>query len=146
MIAREVFARLLEDMGCAVQSVGRMRRLAESKAMDDTAADEVSTKDNSVLTPNRPVEESTRHHLKWIAQVSEYWPLLKQATLLDEEMLALTADKPLNHHPFTPSRPLPNAGELFCWALGSDPALLTLLTHQILIIYADLVLANKLVP
>ena len=101
-------------MGRAVQSVGRMRRFAKSKVMDDTDADEVSTEDSGVLTPNRPVEESTRHYLKWVAQVSEYWPLL------DEEMLELTGDKPLNHHPFTPSRPLPNAGESSRWALCTD--------------------------
>ena len=97
-----------------------MRRLAKSKAMDDTDADEVSTNDSSVLTPNRPVEESTRHYLKWVAQVSEYWPLSELAILLDEEMLELTADKPLNHHPFTRSRPLPNAGESSRWALCTD--------------------------
>ncbi|EDR03949.1 uncharacterized protein LACBIDRAFT_306674 [Laccaria bicolor S238N-H82] len=43
-ITREVVARLPTDVGCAMQSVGRMRRFASSKAMDDTDPDEVSTR------------------------------------------------------------------------------------------------------
>ena len=57
-------ARLPKDVGCAVQSVGWMRRLPKSKAIDDTDADKVSAEDSGVVTPNRPVEESTRHPLK----------------------------------------------------------------------------------
>jgi len=60
-ITREVVARLPKVVGCGVQSVGRMRRLATSKAMDGTDADEVSAEDSGVLTPNRPVEEPTLH-------------------------------------------------------------------------------------
>ena len=84
---------MLKDIGCAVQSVGRMRSFVNFKAMGDTDADEVSTEDSGVLTPNRPVEESTRYHLKWVAQVSEYWALSKLATLSDEEMLELRRTK-----------------------------------------------------
>ena len=65
-------ARLSKDVRCAVQSVGRMRRLAKLKAMDDTIADEVPPEDIGVLTPNRPVEEPSLHRLKWVAQVSDY--------------------------------------------------------------------------
>ena len=56
-----------QGRGCAVQNVGGMRRLAKSKAMDNT---KVSTEDSGVHTPNRPLEQSTRHRLKWVAQAS----------------------------------------------------------------------------
>ena len=111
-ITREVVARFLKELGCAVQSVGQMRRFAKFKAMDDTDADEVSTEDSGVLTPNNPVEESTRHRLKWVTQVCEYWLPSKVDTLWDEETLEL---KP---HLFTPSHPLLNTGEASCWILA----------------------------
>jgi uroporphyrin-III C-methyltransferase len=146
-ITREVVARLPKDVGCAVQSVGRMRRLAKSKTMDDTDADEVSAEDSGVLTPNRPVEEPTLHRLKWVAQVSEYWPLSKLATLSEEEMLELTVDKPLNPPTIHSLSPTPKPGRIVLLGSGpGHPALLTLLTHQILTTHADLVLADKLVP
>lgn len=74
-------ARLLKDMGSGVQSVGRRKRLTKPKAMDDTDADEVSTKDGDVLIPNRPVEQLTRHRLKLVAQVRQYGLLSKLDTL-----------------------------------------------------------------
>ena len=60
---------------------------AKSQAVDDTDADKVSAEPSGVLPPNPAVEESTRHRLKWLAQVSEFWPLSKLATHSDEEML-----------------------------------------------------------
>jgi len=104
-------AGLPKDVGCAVQSVGQMRRLAKLKTMDDTDADEVSADGSGVLTPNRPVEEPNLHRLKWVTQVSEYWPLSKLASLSEEEMLELTADKP---------DPPPNPGASSSLALGPD--------------------------
>ena len=136
--------RLPKDVGCAVQSIGQMRRLA--KLVDDTNADEVSTDSSGVLTPNRPIEEPTLHRLKWVAQVREYWALSKLPTLSEEEMLELTADKPLH------SLSLPTSKPRCIILLGSGPGhlslltLLTLLTHQILNTHVDLMLADKLIP
>lgn len=55
---REVVVRLLEDMGCAVQSIVQMRMFSKSKAMDNSDADEVCTEESGVLTPNQ-----TSYHL-----------------------------------------------------------------------------------
>ena len=125
-------------------NVGRMRRLAASKAMDDT---KVSTEYSGVLTPDPPVEQSARHRLKWVAQVSEYWRLSKLATFSGEEMLGPTADKPLNRLLTHTLSPTPTLGRIVLLGSGhGHPALLNLLTDQILTIHADLALANKLVP
>jgi len=94
-----------------------MRRLAKSKAMDDTDADEVSAEDSGVLTPNRRVEQSTRLRLKRVAHVSKCWPLSKIATLSDNGMIELAADKPLNPPPIHAILPTPKHGRII--PLGS---------------------------
>ena len=130
--------RLPKDVGCAVQSVGRMRRLAKSKAMDDTDVDEVSAEDSGT---NRLVKQSTRHCLKWVAQlVSEYWPLSKLlATLSDEERLEPTADRPVNPSPIHTLSATRKRRRIVLLGSGhGHSALLTLFTHQILAIHAGL--------
>ncbi|EDR13104.1 uncharacterized protein LACBIDRAFT_322550 [Laccaria bicolor S238N-H82] len=111
--------------------------------MDDIDADEVPAEDSDVLTPDRSIEQPTRHRLKLIAQVSEYWLLSKLATVSDEQMLELTVDKPLNPRHIHAFSPTPKIWRIILLGSGT---LLTLLTHQMLAIHADLMLADKLVP
>lgn len=66
----------------------------------------------------------------------------KLSTLSDEEVLEPTADKPLNPPTIQAFSPTPKRGRII---LGSG-TLLTLLTHQILTIHLNLILADKLVP
>ena len=106
-------------------------KVCEIQAMDDTDADEVSTEDSGVLTPNHPVEESTRHRLKWVTQAREYRLPSKIGTLWDEETLEL---KPLNPPPIHTFSSTPKHGRSILLGFGT---LLTLLTHQILTIQVD---------
>ena len=53
-----------------MRCVGQVRRLVKSKVINDADADEVSAENFGVPTPNPPVEESTRHRLRQLAQVS----------------------------------------------------------------------------
>ena len=122
-----------QGRGCAVQNVGRMRRLAKSKTVDDT---NVSTENSGVLTPNRPVEQSARHRLKWVAP-------LQTSYLLGRRDARGQTSEPITHsHPPAHSHTRANCPA----GLWARTPLLNLLTDQILTIHADLALANKLVP
>ncbi|KAF6761380.1 uroporphyrin-III C-methyltransferase [Ephemerocybe angulata] len=123
---------------------------------------------SAVSTPNRPVPtrsstetetESTRRRMKWVAQVSEYWPLSKLASLTPDDMTALlegrVPETPLTQSlmslalPPTPTHNLPNSkrGRIFLVGSGpGHPSLLTQATHTVLTRLADLVLSDKLVP
>ncbi|KAF5332483.1 hypothetical protein D9611_005330 [Ephemerocybe angulata] len=138
-----------------------------SQDMDDDGHDEIE-EDSAVSTPNRPVPtrsstetetESTRRRMKWVAQVSEYWPLSKLASLTADDMTALlegrVPETPLTQSlmslalPPTPAHNLPNSkrGRIFLVGSGpGHPSLLTQATHTVLTRLADLVLSDKLVP
>ncbi|KAF5332480.1 hypothetical protein D9611_005333 [Ephemerocybe angulata] len=147
----------------AVRNVGPQ----VSQDLDDDGHDEIE-EDSAVSTPNRPVPtrsptetetESTRRRMKWVAQVSEYWPLSKLASLSPDDMTALlegrVPETPLTQSlmslalPPTPAHNLPNSkrGRIFLVGSGpGHPSLLTQATHTVLTRLADLVLSDKLVP
>ncbi|KAG6852547.1 hypothetical protein C0991_011008 [Blastosporella zonata] len=170
-IRRDIVSRLPKDVGGAVQRVGRMRALAKARTgtkVEDSLDEEDELEENSkVSTPNRPVPsrsnseteaESARRRIKWVAQVSEYWPISKLAQMSDAEMEEVLdgerspAPSPsLEHtepaipsiHSLTLSRP----GKILLVGSGpGHPSLLTLATHTALTKMADLVLSDKLVP
>ncbi|KAF6753275.1 uroporphyrin-III C-methyltransferase [Ephemerocybe angulata] len=158
-LRRDIVSKLPPTTAAAVRNV--------SHDMDDDGHDEIE-EDSAVSTPNRPVPtrspteteaESTRRRMKWVAQVSEYWPLSKLASLTPDDMTALlegrVPETPLTQSlmslalPPTPAHNLPNSkrGRIFLVGSGpGHPALLTQATHTVLTRLADLVLSDKLVP
>ena len=173
-IRRDIVSRLPKDVGGAVQRVGRLRGLAKARAVkrEEKYSDEedevYELEENSrVLTPNRPVPsrsisetqlESSNRRIKWVAQVSEYWPISKLAQMSDSDMEEVLdgertpAPSPLLEHtepvlPSVHSLVLPRKGKILLVGSGpGHPSLLTLATHTALTRMADLVLSDKLVP
>ncbi|KAH0591573.1 hypothetical protein H2248_001627 [Termitomyces sp. 'cryptogamus'] len=173
-IRRDIVSRLPKDVGGAVQRVGRMRVLARVRAVkqeekypdEEDESDELE-ENGRVLTPNRPVpsrsnseteSESSKRRIKWVAQVSEYWPISKLATMSDSDMEEVLdgertpAISPQLEHP-KPILPsihslvFPRKGRILLVGSGpGHPSLLTLATHTALTQMADLVLSDKLVP
>ncbi|KAG6845584.1 hypothetical protein H0H87_007263 [Tephrocybe sp. NHM501043] len=171
-IRRDIVSRLPKDVGGAVQRVGRMRALAKAKASKtdevlDEHGEEELEEDGRVSTPNRPVPsrnvyetevESSKRRVKWVAQVSEYWPISKLAQMSDAEMEEVLdgdttpiSSSSLEHpEPVVPSihsLSLAKPGRILLVGSGpGHPSLLTIATHNALTKMADLVLSDKLVP
>ncbi|KAF4604528.1 hypothetical protein EYR40_003302 [Pleurotus pulmonarius] len=174
-IKREIVAALPKEVGGALKRVGELRLLAKEKTreviaqptQDETTFDEELevVEDNCIASPNRPVSQRSQSEtpseyakrcMKWVAQVSEYWPIhqLANMTPLDMEEI-LSGD----HSP--PAEPVANTalrsvhelaltkppGRILLVGSGpGHPALLTLATHTALTKMADIVLSDKLVP
>ncbi|GLB43712.1 putative precorrin methyltransferase family protein [Lyophyllum shimeji] len=172
-IKRDIVSRLSKDVGAAVKNVGRMRALAKAKApkrkeeIPEEEDDDELEENGRVLTPNRPVPsrsnseteaESSRRRIKWVAQVSEYWPISKLAQMSESEMEEVLAGgsspspSPRIPHsdntlPSIHSLTLTRSGRILLVGSGpGHPSLLTLATHTALTKMADLVLSDKLVP
>ncbi|KAG5644090.1 hypothetical protein DXG03_009109 [Asterophora parasitica] len=171
-IKRDIVSRLPKDAGAAVEKVGRMRRLAKDKKAKITEVDvedeeEELEENGRVLTPNRPVPsrstsesdlENSKRRIKWVAQVSEYWPISKLAQMSDAEMEDVLAGNsspapsPMTPHPESTtssihSLALTRPGRILLVGSGpGHPSLLTIATHTALTKLADLVLSDKLVP
>ena len=111
-LRREIVAKLPREVGAAVQNVGYLRALAKSEpdALDGSLAvpedeareEEEISEESSVSTPNRPVPsrsteenaiEIRRRRIKWVAQVSEYWPISKLASMSEEELKSVLAEE-----------------------------------------------------
>ena len=171
-VRRDIVASLPKEIGGAVEKVGKLRSLV--KASDKTAADggeEELSEDSAPGTPNEPVPqrkpdettvERARRRMKWVAQVSEYWPIRKLSLLSEEDMASIldersqlrnpassdstahaTLTTPVHGLPLSP----PHRGRIFL--VGSGPghtSLLTVATHAALTKHAQLVLSDKLVP
>ncbi|KAI0756432.1 uroporphyrin-III C-methyltransferase [Daedaleopsis nitida] len=167
-IRRDIVASLPKDIGAAVEKVGKFREL--SKASEDAdAEDEELNEDGAPVTPNAPVPqrkgdesavERARRRMKWVAQVSEYWPIRQLARLTEEDMtgvldgrggLRSTPSPPTEGEIVTPVHSLtispPKRGRIFLVGSGpGHPSLLTVATHAALTKHAQLVLSDKLVP
>ncbi|KAJ7511811.1 uroporphyrin-III C-methyltransferase, partial [Mycena galericulata] len=152
-VKRDIVSSLPKEVGAAVDKVGAMRGLA------NPGADE-SSEDSGVATPNRPVPsrspieteaEGAIRRMKWVAQVSEYWPLSRLAAMTEEEMYEVLAGEysaaPSVFPPSLHSLDAPRKGRILLVGSGpGHPSLLTLATHTALTQLADLVLSDKLVP
>ncbi len=175
-IRRDILSKLPKNVGTATSKVGRLRQLAKESAEAlanassesielDIASDEVN-EDNGLLTPNRPVPlrsasetalESVRRRMKWVAQISEYWPISKLADISEEEMHEILISENMNPEFLQEEVPnisgsrhsldIPKHGKILLVGSGpGHPALLTIATHTALTKLADLVLSDKLVP
>jgi uroporphyrin-III C-methyltransferase len=177
-IRREIVAKLPKEIGAAVERMGKLRAMA--KASDKAVGSGLDTElneDNRVATPNLPVplrnttetpSEIALRRMRWVAQVSEYWPLQRLATMTEEEMQHVLssegsevgsatgylprgllsipdkADKSV-HSLSSPASP--RQGKILLVGSGpGHPSLLTLATHNALTKHANLVLSDKLVP
>ncbi|TBU26867.1 uroporphyrin-III C-methyltransferase [Dichomitus squalens] len=174
-IRREIVAGLPKEVGGSVENVGRLR--AQAKASDGAGEEPDLNEDSAPFTPNEPVpqrkmeeteteKERARRRMKWVAQVSEYWPLRRLAQMTDEDMAAVL-DGREGFRSATPSfgdysqagdqittplhglilSPPPRRGRILLVGSGpGHPSLLTVATHAALTKYAQLVLSDKLVP
>jgi len=154
-IRRDIIAKLPKDTGRAAVNLGRLREMAKEE--EDMAYNEESNH----TTPNHPVParglletplEATRRRMKWVAQVSEYWPISRIAHMSLQDMAELLLEE--NPEPtISEARNSPHAiaipkrGRIFLVGSGpGHPSLLTIATHNTLTKLADLVLSDKLVP
>ncbi|EPQ60177.1 tetrapyrrole methylase [Gloeophyllum trabeum ATCC 11539] len=181
-IRRDIVASLPKGVGCAVKKMGLLRGLAKALDVPAETEDDVEQELNEetvISTPNRPVPqrqtntveneaEAARRRMKWVAQVSEYWPIDRLANMTDEDMSTLlhggedmrvpttsgVSNTPLavgssrSRHALCMC-PLPTARKGRILLVGSGPghpSLLTVATHAALTKHADLVLSDKLVP
>ncbi|KAJ3895540.1 uroporphyrin-III C-methyltransferase [Lentinula edodes] len=185
-IKREIVTRLPRDVGKAVGNVGKMRALAKERDRDTKQifpsifgfSGPSTTEDSEELdpcadtdtapTPNSPVPQRpdgettadrTRRRMKWVAQISEYWPLEKLAAMTEKDMKGYLEDErlppfsvplppPTSIHSIFLSPPNPiKPGQILLIGSGpGHPSLLTIAAHRALTELADIVLADKLVP
>ncbi|KAG1748818.1 uroporphyrin-III C-methyltransferase [Suillus occidentalis] len=168
-VKREIVSALPKDVAGAVRQIGKLRRLA--KNTDDEVGECEEGEDSSAATPNRPVpgwrssaaeskDESSRRRMKWVAQVSEYWPIPRLASMSEDDMkLILSGDSSQTTSSYSIQSPdesslhnltlfpPPKKGRILLVGSGpGHPSLLTIATHNALTKYADLVLSDKLVP
>ena len=193
-IRREIVSRLPEHLGDAVENVSILREMA--KVLPEMAdSDYHSAPSSSQLhedslpsTPNEPVEQCTasqtvleskddsqKRRMRWVAQISEYWPLEHLAKLdasQNEEILQqsyhtepsprqldATPQNPVTIFSTDPSlldmpsqhnlvlKPTKPPGKIYLLGSGpGHPDLLTMAAYNILTRKATLVLSDKLVP
>ena len=169
-LRRDIVAKLPKEVGQAVEKMGMLRNMAKGSGILDI--DGELNEDNGVTTPNRPVPlrsvtetslETAVRRMKWVAQVSEYWPLSKLAKLTEGEMQNVLngedfpseeTNRGLVSRDFGSLHSLalsplqaPSQGRIFLVGSGpGHPSLLTIATHTALTKYANLVLSDKLVP
>ncbi|KAJ3752302.1 uroporphyrin-III C-methyltransferase [Lentinula raphanica] len=129
-----------------------------------------STKMNGTTLDSESTAERTRRRMKWVAQISEYWPFEKLAAMTEKDMekyledeesepdgaSATTKEGSPPHptlsspsiHSIFPSQPNSSrSGQILLIGSGpGHPSLLTLAAHRALTELADIVLADKLVP
>ncbi|KAJ6520537.1 uroporphyrin-III C-methyltransferase [Mycena sanguinolenta] len=161
-VKRDIVSLLPKEVGAAVDKVGAMRGLAKPNPLADED-ESCGAEDSGVATPNRPVParnsieteaENASRRMKWVAQVSEYWPLSRLAAMNEQDMREVLAGEystsPAALSALPPSihgLDIRRKGRILLVGSGpGHPSLLTLATHTALTQLADLVLSDKLVP
>ncbi|KAJ7083379.1 uroporphyrin-III C-methyltransferase [Mycena belliarum] len=159
-VKREIVGLLPKEVGAAVDQVGIMRGLARPL---DAVEEHELCEDSGMSTPNRPVParsptetevERASRRMKWVAQVSEYWPISRLAAMTEHDMGEVLAGEcytspsaPSTLSPSIHSLDIRQKGRIFLVGSGpGHPSLLTIATHTALTKLADLVLSDKLVP
>ncbi len=172
-IRRDVVSKLPTTVADAVETISQLR--SRAKALDEeqiNSSDAACVECDDCLpsTPNKPVpqlpvgtesivEETFKRRMRWIAQISEFWPLDKLGSLTSEEQMTLVAERSplvdsLNIVPSLPPpsrhsldiRPQPLGRILLLGSGPGHPSLLTLAAHHTLTTQATFVLSDKLVP
>ncbi|KAL1660873.1 uroporphyrin-III C-methyltransferase [Schizophyllum commune] len=161
-VKRDIIASIPKEIGAAVEKVGYMRSTVKDDLPEE---DEHACEDGSTSTPNRPVPqrmpsdpetpaEQARRRMKWVAQVSEYWPIHKLAAMTAQDMAAVLSGDSLTVPRTPPTEPTLHSlgdperqGRILLVGSGpGHPSLLTVATRDALTTHADLVLSDKLVP
>ncbi|KAF7971031.1 hypothetical protein HWV62_22231 [Athelia sp. TMB] len=172
-LRREIVSALPKDVGRAVENMGKLRAMAKASASgipDDAGVESELNEEGGVSTPNRPVPkrsiaettaEIALRRMKWVAQVSEYWPISQLASMAQDEMHgvlnsggsdyfagAVPSDSSEgSRHALALSSTAQKRGRILLVGSGpGHPSLLTLATHAALTKHAHLVLSDKLVP
>jgi len=179
-VRRDIVAKLPKEIGAAAANIGKLRALAKASSdafcsgADFPSANgedtEEACEDSEEATPNKPVPlrsssetdlELSKRRIKWVAQVSEYWPIPKLAAMSEHEMHSLLSGKGMNDtpngsivnqpstfiHPIDlPPRPSKSGKIILIGSGPGHPSLLTTAAHNTLTNLADLVLSDKLVP
>ncbi|KAF2090408.1 uroporphyrin-III C-methyltransferas-like protein [Saccharata proteae CBS 121410] len=156
-IRREIAASLPSELGQSVERLGTMRRRiweedhAAELAMDLEAEEEdagQSAAFNKLITPE-DLEAARGRRMRWLAQICEYWPLRRLASITDEDVESvLRSYTTSNTSSLDPSAvdQRRRRGRIVLAGSGpGNPDLLTTATHKA-ILSADLILADKLVP
>jgi len=169
-IRRDVVSKLPPTVADAVETISQLRSHAKAldeEQMNGSCAASAESDDCIPSTPNNPVpqlsvvpestaEETCKRRMRWIAQISEFWPLDKLGSLTAEEQKAIVTER---SPPVDSSNTLPpssrhslgdqprSLGRILLLGSGpGHPSLLTLAAHHVLTKQATLVLSDKLVP
>ncbi|KAF2456812.1 uroporphyrin-III C-methyltransferas-like protein [Lineolata rhizophorae] len=156
-IRREMAASLPSDLGKAVDRLGAMRRKiweedhAAELSMDLEAEEDDSGQPASFNTLIRPedVEAARNRRMRWLAQICEYWPLKRLASITDDDVDTVLRSYASSNNSGVSATTLDERrrkGRIVLAGSGpGHPDLLTAAAHKA-IASADLVLADKLVP
>jgi uroporphyrin-III C-methyltransferase len=179
-IRREIVTKLPPSVGTAVDNVGRLRQRAKSRSKANVSEDDLDTPLNTPVpqldTPSLLSHASKQlgevvassaqtqmRRMRWVQQMSEYYPFDKLARMSDRDMDEALAtwddtENPLPHHQADSSKSGSDwngnaidgtgkgKGKIFLVGSGpGHPGLLTLAAHQILL-SATVILSDKLVP
>ena len=163
-IRREIATSLPPKFGDTVERLGliRQRIWEEDHRSHDLEEPSLDAEDN-YATSQRPnfnrlvseddVEASKTRRMRWLAQICEYWPLKRLASITDadiENILQAYSSKvqknqPPLEHTSLDLRLRPKPQIILAGSGPGSPDLLTLATHRAIQI-ATVVLADKLVP
>ena len=165
-IRRDIVSKLPTTVADAVETISQLRsryKALDEEQMNGSCAASIESDDILPSTPNKPVpqlsvvpeltaEETSKRRMRWIAQISEFWPLDKLGSLTPEEQKTIVAGSPSlgDSLKITPhsldTQPQPLGRILLVGSGPGNPALLTLAAHNTLTKQATLVLSDKLVP
>ncbi|KAF8323693.1 hypothetical protein DL93DRAFT_2127684 [Clavulina sp. PMI_390] len=193
-IRREIAAKLHPQLGDAVANVARLRAIAKDEITSTPSVPNRSEKggdredDEGTSVPlNSPARylgtgvveedpiERTARRMRWVNQISEYWPIERLAALREEEMQGMLDLKAEQTNVATESSrsedcperapdsihdssrhglvldpslaPTPPKGQIFLVGSGpGHPSMLTVAAHKALTKLATRVLSDKLVP
>ncbi|KIM31983.1 hypothetical protein M408DRAFT_327360 [Serendipita vermifera MAFF 305830] len=190
-IRREIVSRLPDAIGNAVENVSRLADMAKASVeavnnnKESALASSQLHEDSLPLTPNEPVEQTIgvyeskeaaqKRRMRWVAQISEYWPLehlakldvaqseqiLRQSfgesaacspngdiqgqTIITQTSIS-SSTGPSSQHDLALSSTT-HFGQIYLLGSGpGHPDLLTVAAYNILTCRATLVLSDKLVP
>ncbi|KAK0656288.1 tetrapyrrole methylase [Cercophora newfieldiana] len=171
-IRREVAAALPAGLGSACAKLGDVRRRiveedckarsARSEAEEDEGVDDSvdQTATFNKLVTDADTDAAKTRRMRWLAQVCEYWPLKRLASITEADVTAVLTSyhtaigadpKPENGNSIKPpgrgsaAPPHPTGRIILAGSGPGHPDLLTQATYKA-IQAADLILADKLVP
>ncbi|KAK0387768.1 hypothetical protein NLU13_4013 [Sarocladium strictum] len=159
-IRREISSALPQNLGDACARLGEIRRRVQEA--DGAVLQEGDDTEESVgqgaafnklvgVKKEEEREELKTRRMRWLAQVCEYWPLKRLASVADSDVETIlntyptTSTAPSPSPPASPSSSTPLGRIILAGSGPGHPSLLTLATHSA-IQTADLILADKLVP